>query len=91
MEVTIKVRETAVDGLPDMEALVGRVAFIFDGCVVSGWPLVPDQLDDPSVDIRQFHADGDTLWEANEDVGRHTKFSTVTHWLEFPYPIWELR
>lgn len=38
-EVTVKIHETAVDGLPDMGRLVGRVAFLFDGCIVSGWPL----------------------------------------------------
>jgi hypothetical protein len=36
--------EIAKDGLPprdenDESLFIGRVAFIFDGCVVSGWPL----------------------------------------------------
>jgi hypothetical protein len=37
----MKVVNIAVDGLPNMDdpKLIGRVAFIFDGCVVSGWPL----------------------------------------------------
>lgn len=48
----IKVRKIAEHGLPDMDKLVGRVAFIFDGCIVSGWPLDPD---------------GDEIpWEAND-------------------------
>lgn len=40
-ELAIKVHEISKDGLPDMdnEDLVGKVAFIFDGCIVSGWPL----------------------------------------------------
>jgi hypothetical protein len=37
----ITVHEVAVDGLPDMndDTMTGRIAFIFDGCIVSGWPL----------------------------------------------------
>jgi hypothetical protein len=39
-ELTIKVHEIAVDGLPpNDDALIGRLAFLFDGCIVSGWPL----------------------------------------------------
>ena len=69
----IIVHEIAKDGLPDMDNLTGRVAFIFDGCIVSGWPL----------------DDGES-WEANSDVGRHGTFTGVTHWVEFPAPVWEL-
>ena len=41
IELTIKVHEIAVDGLPprDDDSYTGRVAFLFDGCIVSGWPL----------------------------------------------------
>ncbi len=69
----IKVREIAVDGLPDMDSLTGRVAFIFDGCIVSGWPVGPEGEE--------------MLWEANSDVGRHGTFGGVTHWVEFPVPV----
>jgi hypothetical protein len=71
-EVTITVHAIAEDGLPDMDALTGRVAFIFDGCIVSGWPL-------PRFD----------RWEANSDVGYGNHFAGVTHWVEFPEPVWE--
>ncbi len=71
VEMTIKVHEIATDGLPDMEALAGRVAFIFDGCIVSGWPL---DGAGPAV-----------LWEANSDVGSTRPFAGVTHWVEFPW------
>lgn len=27
------------DGLPNMDNLTNRVAFIWDSCIVSGWPL----------------------------------------------------
>lgn len=72
-EFTIKVHEIKTDGLPDMDKLVGRVAFVFDGCIVSGWPL----------------RKGD--WEANSDVGKSVKFRGVTHWVEFPVHVWNLR
>lgn len=77
-EVTIKVHSIAEDGLPDM-AVLGQVAFIFDGCVVSGWPLYsgPDRNEGPY----------SGYWEANSDVGRTVKFIGVTHWVEFPEPV----
>lgn len=66
------VHEVAIDGLPDMDSLTGRVAFIFDGCIVSGWPLNKRQ------------------WEGNTDVAFLSRFEGVTHWVEFPVPVWEL-
>jgi hypothetical protein len=68
----IIVHSIEADGLPDMDALTGRVAFIFDGNIVSGWPL------------------NDSQWEANSDVGRTIPFVGVTHWVEFPVPVWQL-
>jgi hypothetical protein len=79
-EMAVVVHEVAVDGLPNMEVLVGRVAFIFDGCIVSGWPLYPSLYDDGD------EYDGIT-WEANTDVGTHRRLAGVTHWVEFPYPL----
>lgn len=35
----MKILDVKKDGLPYMDKLTGRVAFIFDGCIVSGWPL----------------------------------------------------
>jgi len=75
-EVTIRVHEIATDGLPDMDVLVGRVAFIFDGSIVSGWPL--DEVGKPG------------LWEGDTDVSHNQPFGSVTHWVEFPVPINEL-
>lgn len=72
-QITVTVHEIAVDGLPDMDALTGCVAFIFDGCIVSGWPLRYGNY-----------------WEANSDVGRVIKFADVTHWVEFPQPLYEI-
>lgn len=79
-EITVTVHEIAADGLPDMDALVGRVAFIFDGSVVSGWPLHTNPTD--------HSTPYSGYWEADSDVGLTVKFASVTHWLEFPEPVW---
>lgn len=73
-DLTVRVHSVAEDGLPDMDALTGRVAFIFDGSVVSGWPLSDGRYNPPR-------------WEADSDVGRVTQFEGVTHWVEFPEPL----
>lgn len=76
----------AEDGLPNMEELTGRVAFIFDGCVVSGWPLDDEDFRPPA----NYDPSMGVLWEANSDVGHNRPFGNVTHWLEFPEPLWVL-
>lgn len=72
-ELTIRVHEVATDGLPDMSRLIGRVAFIFDGCIVSGWPVPTPSHDGYA-------------WEADRDVGTHRLLADITHWIEFPEP-----
>jgi len=72
MEINVKVRSIANDGLPDMEQLTGRVAFIWDGCIVSGWPVLSKD------------ATGN-VWEASDDALGHGVLVGVTHWLEFPF------
>lgn len=93
-QLTVTVHEIATDGLPDMNALVGRVAFIFDGNIVSGWPLVPREMRREGLDIGpsilEHAAQGDVLWEGDSDVANHLKFSGVTHWIEFPVPVWDI-
>jgi hypothetical protein len=76
-QITATVHPIATDGLPDMDKLTGRVAFIFDGCIVSGWPVRRDP-------------DGTMLWEGDTDVSHGRLFHGVTHWLEFPEPTWNL-
>lgn len=77
-ERDMKIHTIQKHGLPDMEKLTGRVAFIFDGCVVSGWPLYPEHSHDKSE------------WEADSDVGHHGKFVGVEKYIVFDKPIWEL-
>lgn len=86
---TIAVHETAVDGLPDMEKLVGRVAFIFDGCLVSGWPLTGEVAEEVRAQHGLSEEDGQ-MWEGNHDVANTKVFLNVTHWVELPQPAWEL-
>lgn len=81
-DLTVRVHSIAEDGLPDMSRLTGEVAFIFDGCIVSGWPL--------HVDPTNHDTPYSGFWEADSDVGRTVKFSGVTHWVEFPRPVWEI-
>lgn len=79
-EVSIKVHEIAADGVPDMERFAGRVAFIFDGNIVMGWPIHVGE---------GGGSDYSGLWEANPAVGR-TAFGGVTHWVEFPVAVQDL-
>ena len=80
-QVTVTVHDVATDGLPDMDSLTGRVAFIFDGCVVSGWPMKPGDSD-------ELWDEGE--WEADSDVGRAwQRYGGVKHWVEFPVPVWD--
>lgn len=58
----IKVHAIAEDGLPDMEKMTGRVAFLFDGCIVSGWPLDHEQWEADSTVGRHGVFRGVTHW-----------------------------
>lgn len=85
-EITVRLHEISVDGPPNLPSdtqggdpsLIGRVAFLFDGEIVGGWPL------------SEMDGNGYPLWEADSDVGKGGKFGGVTHWVEFPQPLWEL-
>lgn len=77
--ISVIVHEVEADGLPDMSdsALEGRVALISNGIVVSGWPLK--------------RGPAEQRWEADPDVGGCCpQLFEVSHWLEFPVPVWEL-
>lgn len=82
--ITIKVHEIATDGLPNMEKLTGKVALIFDGRVVSGWPISHEFLSETLKET------GESVWEGDEDVSHGESLLGVTHWLEFPDTIWDL-
>jgi hypothetical protein len=87
-EMTVRLHPIATDGLPNMENLTGQVAFIFDGCIVSGWPLLRDDPEVADVYARHDYQGADTLWEADSDVGHNRPFGNVTHWVEFPEPLY---
>jgi hypothetical protein len=113
-EITVKIHDVAVDGLPPRDGepgyqeSIGRVAFIFDGCIVSGWPLHqpehPEFYSAEKIEQRAIGSRGGaqfTLaerralaaglhWVADEDVGHHRPFAGVTHWVEFPAPVWDI-
>jgi hypothetical protein len=74
--IEIEVYEIAVDGLPDMDddANTGRVAFVWDGYIVSGWPL--DRVGKPG------------HWEAADDALSSVRsFRGVTHWIRHPWGV----
>lgn len=81
----IKVHEIAEDGLPEKDQdgsllNTGCVAFIWDGAMVTGWPI-------------GYNHGGVTydmvLWEASEDRMGGPYYG-VTHWVELPMPAWEM-
>jgi hypothetical protein len=72
--ITVILHEIATDGLPDGDLPGSRMAAIFDGNVVTAWPL-----DDP-----------DRSWEGDTDVAHGRKMYGITHWLEFQQPVYEL-
>jgi hypothetical protein len=87
-QMTVTVHAIAEDGLPDMDSLVGRVAFIWDGAVISGWPITPGGDDDYGNHGWDASSDG-VLWEGSEDRCGGP-FGGVTHWIELPVPAWLL-
>ena len=80
IDIQVKVHEIAVDGLPDMDSSTGRVAFIWDGAIVSGWPIGT---------VYGGTEYSEQLWEPSEDRFGGPVIG-VTHWLEFPEPVWNL-
>lgn len=80
-DLTVRVHSIAEDGIPDMndETLTGRIAFVFDGCIVTGSPLHTDPQD--------YSTPYSGYWEADTDVGHTQKFAGVAHWVEFPVPV----
>ena len=79
----IEVRDVEHDGYPDMnnDDIIGRVAFIWDGEIVSGWPLHQDPED--------YSTPFTGVWEAAEDrMGGG--YSGVHQWVLFPVPFWSL-
>lgn len=90
-EYTISVHTIAEDGLPpkdyDKAGLVGRVAFIFDGNLYSGWPLKKEGPDGYDVNGDYPSDPEEVKWE---DAHTDITFSGVKKWVELPVPAWEL-
>lgn len=81
-QVTVAIHAIAQDGYPNLDVLTGRVAFIWDGHVVSGWPLQVDSDDRNSPFTGRWEAADNKLSSVRE-------FAGVTHWIEFPDPVWD--
>ena len=80
--MNIEIFNIEEDGLPNMgdPNMTGRVAFIWDGCIISGWP------------IGEEHGGinyGEQLWEPAEDrFGGPV--AGVKHWVLAPTPHWKI-
>ena len=81
---TIDINDVTVDGFPDE----GAVAFVWDGDIFTGWPLI--DRDNSYPDNRAFAtpeqakaAPLNVEWEASEDRVSGT-FSGVRHWFRKP-------
>lgn len=85
-EITVKLYDIEEDGLPPEEGITGRLAFIFDGCIVSGWPLYNIHIKYPGND---FPMHGKDVWEANSDVGHQGKFVGIKKYVIFEKPMWD--
>jgi hypothetical protein len=78
-QITARLFSVKEDGLYDKEdKSIGDVAFIFDGCIVSGWYL------------DEVCPTNGRLWEANSDVGRGNTFAGIEQYIIFDSPIWNL-
>lgn len=81
-EITVVVHAIAQDGVPDMtDDQVGRIAFIWDGAVISGWPLNGEHVTGGPRPLDH--------WEPSEDRFGGA-VTGVTHWLEFPAACWDI-
>jgi hypothetical protein len=88
---TITVHTISEDGLPprdfDTAGLVGRVAFIFDGSLYSGWPLKVEGKDGYDENAEYPSDPEEVEWEDGE-TARH--FTGIKKWVELPVAGWDL-
>ncbi|PSR53910.1 hypothetical protein AHMF7605_10465 [Adhaeribacter arboris] len=77
MDINIKIFSIKEDGLPSTdECHTGRVAFFYQGHIISGWPT------------REINKDDE--WEADSDVGKLGVYTGVTHYTVLPKIIWSI-
>ena len=81
--IGVKVYEVVKDGLPDPAdlTLVGRVAFVVGGCIISGTALQH---------VWEEHDGYPSFWKVDTDLMPNEQLGGITHWLEFPVAVWEL-
>lgn len=82
--MTVELFDIDKDGLPDMDKLTGRVAFIFDGAILSGWPLYNVHLRHPGNNFPEYTKYD---WECSEAAPK--VFSGVKKYIIFDKPLWE--
>lgn len=86
MTIQVRVYDIDIDGLPDMDKLTNRVAFIWNGAIFSGWPLNDLHLKYPE-NNHPIYSQYD--WECSEDrVGG--VFRGIKKYIIFDKPISKL-
>lgn len=74
-------RSIKLDGLPAKQHREdNHLLFLFDGCVVSGWPLLG--CENKTAELGRDYIESD--WEANSDVGKGSVFCGVEYYLLIP-------
>ena len=90
-DILITIHDIAVDGLPPANfngsmngRLTGRVAFLFDGCIVSGWPvrreLFPHLYTPAAIEKRTALADSIGIHLSEQERIRDKCGRTATLW-----------
>lgn len=83
--IEAKLYEIEKDGLPNMDKLTGRVAFIWDGAIFSGWPLYDIHIRYPENNHPVY---GKDVWECSENRASGI-FRGVTHYIIFEKPMYD--
>ncbi len=88
MEITIKLHDVIEDGFPEPGT---RAAFLWDGCIISGWPFIVRDDDEKYENCSSLEeAKNDPLsvvWGGSEDaIGG--PFGNVRYWFVVPDKLW---
>lgn len=83
--INAQVFDIDIDGLPPKDGLTGRLAFIHDGAIYSGWPLFELHLKYPE-NNHPIYSKYD--WEGSETGA--VVYSGVKKYIIFEKPIWKL-
>lgn len=84
-KIEIKIFDIDADGLPDIDSLTGRLAFLWDGAIFSGWPLFNIHLKYPE-NNHPIYSKYD--WECSENAAAGV-FAGVKKYIIFDKPLYD--